>query len=566
MRQRRDGLRFALEARAAIGLRRPIDHAGRSRRAPGHRERPDAPEHRSHIILRMVLAAGTRPGPCEIVAPIGAGGMGGGIDRGPVVGESASRHLAGVSGAVQGSYRISRRVLAVLCLLAPLAGCVHYQAKPIEPSATLDDLDARRLSDPDLARTAEPAHLTATWPPDRWDLQTLTVAALFYNPELAAARAAWGVARAGLITAGQTPNPGVSAGPGYNSTSDSATMTPWIMNLDLDFTIETAGKKRHRIEEATGLSEAARFDVAATAWQVRARVRQTLLDLFASTESAVVLTRQRDLQAANVTLFQRQLDAGEISTFEMGQARLLGDSIQLALADARRQQQDARARLAIAIGVPLAALDGIQLGFERFANVPTDVPEASARREALVNRADILSALAEYEASQAALQLEIARQYPDIHLGPGYQLDQGANKWTLLFFPASLPVFHRNQGPIAEAEARRAAAAAHVMAVQAGVIGAIDRALAGYRAAADKLAAADRILAEAQALEQTAEAQLAAGAISQLDLGVIQVELATRELARLEALVQLQQAVGDLEDAMQRPIDLPVNPLGRNPQ
>lgn len=457
-------------------------------------------------------------------------------------------------------------VLAVSAIAALGGACVHYQPKPITPAATLGELDARTLSDPDLARTAEPAHLVANWPPDVWNLQTLTVAALFYNPDLESARAAWGVARAGLITAGQRPNPGVSAGPGYNSTSDPATITPWILNLDLDFTIETAGKKRHRIEQAAGLSEAARFDVAAKAWQVRADVRQALLDLFAATRSAAVLTRQRDLQENNLTLFQRQLDAGEISTFEMGQARLLRDSIRLALADALRQQRDARVRLATAIGVPVAALNGIQLSFDRFASVPTNVPGASLRREALVNRADILSALSQYAASQAALQLEIARQYPDIHLGPGYQMDQSDNKWTLLFFPASLPLFHRNQGPIAEAEARRTAAAAQVTAVQARVIGAIDRAMADYQAAADKLATADQILAEAQTLERTAETQLTAGAISALDLGVIRVELATRELARLDALVQLQRALGDLENAVQRPVDLPIDPLRRNPK
>jgi outer membrane protein, heavy metal efflux system len=460
-----------------------------------------------------------------------------------------------------------RWIVLMLALgVAPLGGCAHFQARPITAASALGALDARRLSDPDLARAAEPAHLVAAWPPEVWDLQTLTVAALFFNPDLESARASWAVARAGLITAGQRPNPGVVAGPGYNSTTDSATTTPWILSLDLDFTIETAGKKRHRIEQAAGLSASARFDVAATAWQVRARVRQALLDLFASTRQAAVLVRQRDLQASNIALFQRQLDAGEISTFEMAQARVLLDGIRLALGDAQRQQQDARARLATAIGVPLAALEGIQLGFDRFEGIPSGLPEASARREALLNRADILGALSKYEASQAALQLEIARQYPDIHLGPGYQMDQTDNKWSLLLFPGVLPVFHRNQGPIAEAEAKRAAAAAEVTAVQARVIGAIDGALARYRAAVDKLSTADQILAEVGTVEQTAEAQFTAGVISQLDLGVIRVELATRELTRLEALVQLQQALGDLEDAMQRPIDLPIDPLRRNPQ
>ena len=51
-----------------------------------------------------------------------------------------------------------------------------------------------------------------------------------------------------------------------------------------------------------------------------------------------------------------------------------------------------------------------------------------------MNRADVRGALAEYAASQSALQLEIANQYPDLHLGPGYGWNTGNagdNKWSL---------------------------------------------------------------------------------------------------------------------------------------
>ena len=58
--------------------------------------------------------------------------------------------------------------------------------------------------------------------------------------------------------------------------------------------------------------------------------------------------------------------------------------------------------------------------------------------------------LAEYQASQSALQLEIARQYPDVQLGPGYEFDQGDNKW-MLGLGVTLPVFNQNQGAIAAA-------------------------------------------------------------------------------------------------------------------
>ena len=460
-----------------------------------------------------------------------------------------------------------RSVIALSGAICLLGACVHYQPRPIALTSTLDDFDARTLSDAGLAQAAEPAHLAPTWPPPTWDLPALTIAALYYNPDLASVRAAWTVARAGLVTAGQRPNPAVvDAGPGFNSSTEPRTITPWILNLDLDFTIETAGKRGHRIELTQGLSEAARFQVAAAAWQVRGRVRQSLLDLFAAVRSVDILDRQQTIQQSNITLFQRQLDAGEISTFEMAQARLQLDGIRLALADARRQQEDARVRLATAVGVPVAAFEGVRLGLDAFDVVLATVPDAAVRRTALLNRADILSALAAYAASQSALQLEIARQYPDIHLGPGYQMDQGSNKWTIFAFPGFLPIFNRNQGPIGEAEARRTAAANAVTAVQAGAIGVIDRALAAYRAALDTLAVAQQSLGEVQTVERTAQTQFAAGAISQLDLGVIQVERAARELAQLQALVQVQQAVGDLEDAMQRPADLPIDPLPRNPK
>jgi outer membrane protein TolC len=393
----------------------------------------------------------------------------------------------------------------------------------------------------------------------------LTAAAFYYHPDLEAARASWAEARAGLVAAGERLNPTVAAGPGFNSSTSAHTVTPWILNLDFDFTIETAGKRRYRVDQAQHLSDAARFAIAATAWQVRARVRQTLLDLYAASETAAALDRQRDLQAANVVLLQRQLAAGAVSSVDVTQARMTLDGVRMAIVDAERQRQDARAQLATAIGVPVSALEGVRLDFSSFTKALADVPAAGAAREALLNRADVLSALAGYDASQSALQLEIAKQYPDLHLGPGYQMDQGSQKWTLLL-PVTLPVFNRNRGAIEQADARRGVAAAQMTAVQARALGAVDRALAAYRTAGDKLLVANQLLDAARSLEARAQAQLTAGEISRLDLGLVQVERAARELARIEAIVQQQQAAGNLEDAMQRPVDLPINPLARNPQ
>ena len=44
----------------------------------------------------------------------------------------------------------------------------------------------------------------------------------------------------------------------------------------------------------------------------------------------------------------------------------------------------------------------------------SDLTAPDIRREAILNRADVRGALAEYAASQSALQLEIAKQYADL--------------------------------------------------------------------------------------------------------------------------------------------------------
>ena len=111
---------------------------------------------------------------------------------------------------------------------------------------------------------------------------------------------------------------------------------------------------------------------------------------------------------------------------------------------------------------------------------------AQVRDEALQNRADILGALNEYSASQSALQLEIAKQYPDIHFGPYYQYNQGDHQFTLSV-TAELPVLNQNQGPIAEAEARRTQLRRNSSPCRPKVLAEIDRAVADYRVTRENL-------------------------------------------------------------------------------
>lgn len=450
-----------------------------------------------------------------------------------------------------------RKLAILLVVMALLAGCATFQPRPISPDRTATVFEARTLGNPDLKKflTANLGHEVTPWPPKNWDFQMLTLAAFYYHPDLDVARAKWGIAEAGVVTAGARPNPTLDFVPERSANPDPG-VPRWIFTPTFDLPIETAGKRGYRIDQAKHRSEAARLNIAATAWQVRSRLRARLIDFYAAGQAESLLVRQQAVQEELVKLLEQRLEFGEASQPDVTQARISLVQTQLALRDAQKQRAEARVQLADALGLSVRALDGIDLSFVFFDPATINLPSDEVRREALLNRPDILSVLAEYAASESALQLEIAKQYPDIHLGPGYSWDQGDNKWSL-GISVTLPVLNQNQGPIAEAEARRKEAASRFTALQAQIVGETDRALAGYRAALQTLQTADGLVESHKEQQRSAQSMFDIGQADRLALRSADLELIAAELSRFNALAAVQQSLGLLENAVQRPLNPP---------
>jgi outer membrane protein TolC len=432
------------------------------------------------------------------------------------------------------------------------AGCARFHPQPISPDQTAATFDTRSLANPALQAFLETNHITGPWPRRSWDLNALPLVAFYYQPALAEARAQWASVRAAHITAGQHPNPTV----GFTPTYDTTTPPPWIFGLTWDIPIETAGKRGKRIAEANQLSEAARWNFISAAWQTRSRVRAALLNLYAARETESLLARQESAQSNVVRLLESQFAAGAVSSYEVTQARVTLGTTRLARQDATGQYGQARVQLAHALGLPLRALADVPFSFAGLDQFPQDLNAPEIRRQAILNRADVRGALAEYAASQSALQLEIAKQYPDLHLGPGYELDQTDNKWSL-GVTLELPVLNHNQGPVAETKAKRAEAAAHFLTVQSAATAEIDSALAGYNAALQKSATATALLDDLRQQLDSVHAQAQAGEAEPLTSANAEAEYAAGAQNQLDAVVKAQVALGQLEDAVQNPLTLP---------
>jgi len=452
--------------------------------------------------------------------------------------------------------RRARPAASAIAIALLTGGCARFHARPLVPEQTATAFHARTLEQPALKAFLERAagHPIEPWPPAAWEFSMLTLAALHDHPDVRVAQTNWVLAKAGRITAGAWPNPQVSFSPQYVADVPNTGISPWVLSRSFDLPIETAGKRRDRLTKAGYIEEAARWNLAEAAWRVRSRLRNCLLDLDAAIEEETLLTEQYAEQAAYAAAVEERLAVGNASPATVLQAKLMGERTLAAMRAAQQRRVDSFARCADALGVPSSALDRIDLTFPFADGAWPDSPKEAMRREALLARSDLLAALADYAASQANLQLEIAKQYPDLHLGPGYSWDQGTDKWTL-GVTLTLPIFDRNQGPIAEAEAQRQQAADKFLGLQAAAIAELDRALADYEAARGTLRSADALLATQWAQYRLAQRRISAGNELWPTATAARAELRNAAVNRLHTFIDAQRALGVLEDAMRRPVD-----------
>lgn len=448
-------------------------------------------------------------------------------------------------------------LLFIAITITVLSGCATYHDRPLDLPAMAKSYEYRTLDSPQLRNFIEAnlgRNITA-WPLETWDLKTLTWVAFYYSPDLDVARAKWGTAQAAVATAAQRPNPTLLLPFQYTASSPwTVGQSPWTFGMGLDIPVETAGKRGYRVAQATQLSDATLFNIGSVAWQVRSRLRAKLLNLYAATRLASVLAQQTETQSQIVGMLNKRFTSGAVSAPEVNQALMVLIRNRMDLANIQKQMLDARVQLASAIGVPVSALNKLNFRFDAFERPCPDIQARDAHRLAALNRADILGALAQYQASQAALQLQIANQYPDFHLDPGYSWVQGEDQISFGASGITLPVFNRNQGPIAQAEAKRSEAEANVKFLQAQAFSETDGALVNYHAALKNLSQSATLLAAQKVQFASMQSLFGAGEADRLTLTLAQQAVGAGFLARQQALIQVQQAIGRLEDAMQRPL------------
>ena len=444
------------------------------------------------------------------------------------------------------------RWLVLAAALTCAAGCARqsYVAYPLALPGDAQSEAARTLGAPQFHAYLR-QHGVQSVPPSAWGLAELTLAGLFYRPELQAARARGRAARAQAQQAGQRPPLGVSPRIEHHS-ADGARDTPWSLGFELELPLASAARRAPLVQRAQAQAEAAELEVGALAWEVRSEVRARMLEMWSARRRAASLEEEAGLQQAVLAMLEKRRELGYASTGDVETARIRQADAQAGVAAANAEAQLALGRLAQATGVPLRHLSAASLSFAAFEELP-DVPEAAdARAEALRNRIDMRRGLLDFAAADAAVKLEVAQQYPTVTLRPGFLWDQGDRVWSLAL-DLILPPRLAQESAVRAASAQREAAAHQALAIQQAIMGEADTRVHAYQGARAAVLAADAATRVQDARAAQVDRQFAAGQVDRLErtLAMLESVLARRraDTARVEA----QRAFGLLEDAAQVP-------------
>lgn len=450
-------------------------------------------------------------------------------------------------------------VLSVLTM----AGCATFHDRPVTAASSATSLQQRSLRSSALklflVRHGVDVH---DWPLPQWSVNGLTLAARFYHPGLAVARERWRKALGAVRMARAYPNPSIDLTPKY-TTNVVTGESPWTIDSSAAVELITAGKRSDRVAAAQANAEAARYSYQEARWRNDGDVRRAWLDLTAARQRQPLLDAQVHDTQSILDAVSAAVKVGESSPFEAFAARKAWNKA----VDAQNAGHAAVAKsmqaLASAVGIPVAALVNVRLrpGSEAVQDRPLP-SNAKLQTWVLTQRADVRAAVLRYAESQLQLKLAIAQQYPDLNLGPGYEWDQGAHRWSL-GVSLNLPVFNQNQGGIAMARAERAARADQLHALQLKLVGHLEDALTAFRTAHLAMDLAKGRVHDSRRRVQDDRAALDAGQIAQTTWLRDRLAFTQDELNLIDAHTRLRRTHLGIATLIEHPLASDAAPRAR---
>lgn len=323
--------------------------------------------------------------------------------------------------------------------------------------------------------------------PTRLSLDEAVALARARSPQMVAARAGVDAAAGDRIAAAKRPNPALSVDSAGYPVFEPTKPVYWggqEFTVRVDQELELAGRRGLRTAAAEAAHQAASLTVDNQARQLALDVRRAYLVAVLAQADRTVAQASLDEIDRVIALNQARFAQGEISGAEVRRLQVErlrfvedvfaadlavrnGRSALLALLDAPRLDQ------------PLELTDGLRMpaSADETALIAAGPAQADAvMAQATTQRPDLQIAQASQAQAETTTRLQRALRTPNLTIGGGYQNNFGSDG-VVVGITVPLPLFNRNEGGIARAEAERRAADARLAATTLAVRLDVQRAL-----------------------------------------------------------------------------------------
>ncbi|NIJ37526.1 outer membrane protein TolC [Sphingopyxis panaciterrae] len=343
---------------------------------------------------------------------------------------------------------------STLLLFLPLAACAHYEPKPLitdplaasslnAPLAAIVSRDAIAIDRPYL----KPVALDLSAPLDPNGVAILAVIA---NPDLKAQRARAGVNDAQVFAAGLLPDPTFSFGVDHILSGPDP-----LDNIAGALGFSLGALRTQKVQRAQAIAEArqVRLDLAWAEWQTACNARLQAVRVLALEQALANASTSAEASEALLARYLKAAGRGDISPDQVQSSRIAALDAQGNFRSAQTDLAAARSELHRLLGLP----PDYALHLSP-APLPTTVPDAARLFSlAVAGRSDLDALRAGYDAQEAAVRRAILDQFPNLDLTINGARDTGGNKLLGPSIAFTLPLWNRNRGGIAVAEATREA-------------------------------------------------------------------------------------------------------------
>jgi outer membrane protein TolC len=337
-----------------------------------------------------------------------------------------------------------------LCLLYLLSSCASYQAKPLNTRPAL--LKAAPHLSVNAGQIPLPGLEAHPFNPDNGlDMAEVAILAVMNNPDLKVERDELSIAQAELMATEVLPNPQVTAGLDHPTNGGLGIVNAFSAGLSYDIGALLTHNASVNSFRANSLK--LNLTVLWKEWQVVQQARLLFISSIEQQKMMQELKIYHDLLDTRYQRARQALQEGDLTIDTVSADLTALQDANTSINELERQMSkthhDLNTLLDLSPDIRLNLVGNVDLPEPDRTKIETDLAQLPSRRP------DLLALQAGYKSQEERLRKAVLAQFPGLTIGVIRARDTTGIYTSGIGISVSLPIFDRNQGPIAIEKATR---------------------------------------------------------------------------------------------------------------